>query len=451
MGEKIKYWLEKPLFIYVFGFAFLIYRTSIYLPSFQLSTFLFFGITYCAINYLLLFVCKKIFRTVSYFEGLLLAIWVYISIGSQILFNYKSLAPVERILLVVAIIGVWTICSILQSRYLHLRITRINKFINVFIIILSSSSIIKGAMDLSKAHKHDALIMNHMVPSIPNPKDKDIVWILMDEYASPAYLRNDLHFKNDLIDSLKKNQFFVFDSLPSRENVTLYSVSSLFNLDDSIHINNYMYAAKYLNESKWMYQLHYLGYDFVNLDFFTIFTSKKLASIKLYYDNYLDQIFRNSSIESVYNKIDGYDRFSVDAYNQMIIQKFKKVQQTQSKKPRFIWTHLLIPHPIFYRNPDGSFQSKKIIANQDLPTEEGNKAYLEYLKYGNNVVLEMLNQIPDWKHKMIVISGDHGFRQYLKEGDARQFATFAAIYSPDMDTLDLKTIQYLQQIPLHLR
>ena len=266
-------------------------------------------------------------------------------------------------------------------------------------------------------------------------------------------MRNQLQFHDSLVDSLRSKNFYVFDSLASRSDQTIYSLNALFNLDDSIPVSNYQYAVYYLQKSKWVEQIEKQGYSFINLDFLNIGHKEKFMNINMIPDNYTEKIFNNSLflITRIVNKIKGIDaEMLIDDYNTKIIQQLTKTVKQKTSAPKFIWSHLLIPHLPFYRNENGLMNPKPIFDPVLYSNDQLSKQYLNYVSYANSIVLKILDQIPDHQQKTIIISGDHGARMLLLKNDEQRFKTFAAIYSPGLDTTKLKQIKYLQQIPFYL-
>ncbi|MBB5623298.1 hypothetical protein HDE69_004382 [Pedobacter cryoconitis] len=280
-------------------------------------------------------------------------------------------------------------------------------------------------------------------------KDKDLIWILLDEYASPASLSSQFKFHDTLVDSLQTKGFFVFDKLRSRSDATVYSVNSLFNLDDSVSISNYIYATDYLDKSHWVKHLEKTGYKFINLDFFNIGGHPKFSYLRIFSDNYTDQIIAGSMFVWILDNLNE-DKMPFDRYNQKIISAFKQKVYEKHDKPVFIWVHLLIPHSPFFRNANGDLNKSPVSDIKTSPASAVIEQYTSYLSYGNTVVLKMLNEIPDWKNKVIIISGDHGARMLIPDDDPRRKQTFGAIYYPSMDHKELSKIKYMQQIPFHL-
>ncbi|QNK63107.1 hypothetical protein H7F33_00850 [Pedobacter sp. PAMC26386] len=277
-----------------------------------------------------------------------------------------------------------------------------------------------------------------------------MIWILLDEYASPASLESQFNFKDPLVDSLKDKGFFVFDGLHSRSDVTIYSVNSLFNLDYSPPVSNFMYATGYLNKSIWVKRMKNLGFEFISLDFQNIGNHNKIENLRIFPDNYSDQVLRGILFVDIFNNLFEKSAMPFDDYNQMVIKQFSRVVRVRRSKYALMWAHLLIPHPPFYRRTNGEINKSPILDLNTAPALVVTKQYTDYLSYGNSVVLKMLNEIPDWKSKTIIISGDHGARMLISPDDPRRRQPFGAIYYPGMDKNKLSKIKYMQEIPFYL-
>jgi len=447
MGEKLNRLLEKPLFVYLFGFFFLIYRSSTFFASFQFHIFLIFLGIYSGITCLAILIAKKIGLS-KYIIGWIIFAWCTLLFKDfifEIAVNPFSINL--RVSQLIYILFFLCILFFFIKRNQSILFTKkINQILNIFLSFLIVLTCLSGFKTNKLEKLHQSYIDDKSRPSINMTTNRDIIWILLDEYAAPACLKSQFHFHDWLVDSLQNKGFFVFDSLPSRYDATLLSINSLFNLDDSMPVSNSTYSAHYLKQSKWVYQLEQAGYSFISLDFLPIYSNPSFHTLPFYSDNYFNQIIQNTAIPIIWFKLSG----SIDIYNLELIQSLKKLIQKANNRPVFIWAHLLIPHFPSYRDEYG-IMNNKIIFNASISKPEAVKnAYKGYLFYGNNIVLDILNKIPNWKNKTIIISGDHGARMFLSPKDPRRFATFAAIYYTGMEKTELKHIKYLQQIPFYL-
>lgn len=453
MGKSLNSWLSKPVFIYTFGLFFLIYKTVEFFPSFQFTVFILSFLVYFIINYLVILLLKRT-GLIKYGSGWLIIVWIAVLFSDPVIsFFSKFISPayfaphyLPLLLVLPGLLLIW-----LRRKISERNILLFNRLFNVFIFILIGFAVISGINIRQYENAHDKKAQARVLPGLGTNNVKDIIWILMDEYAAPANLKSQFNYHDDLVDSLKARNFFVFDLLATRSDRTVYSVNSLFNLDDSIPTSNYLYAANYLNKSSWVKKLSINGYNFVNLDFFDIAGHSKFSYLPIYPDNYCDQLFINSLIAPLTERISKADKMPIDSYNGRVIGELIKQANAKKTGPTFIWAHLLIPHAPFYRDEKGTIVNDPVEdPERSASSSKVSRQYTGYLSYGNNVILNILKKIPGWKDKTIVISGDHGARMLIPPHDRRRTETFAAIYSPGMDENELKTIKYLQQIPFHL-
>ncbi len=450
MGEKLNRWLEKPVFIYGFGLFFLVFKTAQFFPYFEWKLFLSFLCLYTAITFTVLLIAQKL-GSGKYMAGWLLIIWIALLFTSNItrvfIQDFKIFFNITYLLVTVIIVCIFF--YLIKKRLNKIFIQRANKLLNIFLFFLMLINLIAGILNANKEKIHAANKSGRCIPIIQHKND--IIWILLDEYGAPESLNDQFQFHDKLVDSLRNKSFYVFDSLAYRTDATIYTLNSLFNLDDSIPITNYQYAAYYLKKSKWVEELEKQGYSFIDLDFLNIGGKEKFININIFPDNYTEKIFNNTFFAILLNNLKGIDdKMRIDDYNGKVIQALTKTVQQKVSYPRFIWSHLMIPHLPFYRNENGSLNPKPLYDPVLYSKAELSKQYLDYVSYANSVVLKILNEIPDRQQKTIIITGDHGARMLVSKNDKQRFETFAAIYYPRMDTTELINIRYLQQIPLHL-
>lgn len=337
-----------------------------------------------------------------------------------------------------------------QRRMSPFHLAFINKILNTFIIILTCTCLITGIHNYTSEKRHELALKQRDIVIKSNVSKKDIIWILADEYASPHALLKYFQFKDPLVDTLKKKGFFVFDNISSRSDVTIFSINSLFNLDDSLPLPNFMYAAQYLRISLWIKFLKQQGYQFTNLDFLNIGDQQHFLKLRIFPETYLDQILANTLLIRLWNSIIQNNKRPNDEYNFEVMKALHEKLTLSPTSPNFMWAHLMIPHTPFYRDSSGSLNANPISDLDHAHSNEIIHQYTSYLSYGNKKIIGILDSIPNWKNKIIIISGDHGARMLLKENDPERRSTFAAIYYSGMQDSELNTIKYIQQIPLHL-
>ncbi|MET4140758.1 sulfatase-like hydrolase/transferase [Pedobacter sp. UYP1] len=451
MGKIIEDWLSRAVFVYSFGLFFLIYKSTLYFASFEPLTFICFFAVYCLINYVILFVQEKL-GLYEYGTLWLIFSWIivlFIDRVSDLLSKFIDPSFFHLKYVIILIIIPCLILGLISKKTGSRKLKKLNPILNVFVFILIGLTLLSGIRLDQQEKKHTVALTNRKLPAFEIKNNKDLIWILLDEYADPASLKTQFKFHSYLVDSLETKGFFVFDTLCSRSDATVHSINSLFNLDDSISMPNYSYATNSLNQSLWIKSLQQKGYEFVNLDFFNIGGHPKFYLLRFFTDNYIDQLIEGSVFSILVNKAIK-EEMPADRYNQKIVSAFNLKVREKRAKPVFIWAHLLIPHEPFYRGANGQLNKDPVLDTKSSSPAKVASQYTAYLNYGNKVVLEMLNGIPDWRNKTIVISGDHGARMLVPDNDPRRKQPFGAIYYPGMDKRDLNKIKYMQQIPFHL-
>lgn len=320
----------------------------------------------------------------------------------------------------------------------------LNVFLSITIIIFSADGIRSWFNTRQETISHE-----HQIESRPFHNNKEIVWILMDEYGSSKSLEKLMGFQNSMDSLLKQRGFEVFEHAKSRSNTTLFSVYSIFNLDDSIKPSSYYEGINLLRNSKLVPSLEKEGYRFVNLGFFDISGHNMIADRSGYPYTYLQQILSGTLVSMIHSKWKN-SIAKCDAYNQDVLQKLDDSLSAKSSQNRFIWAHLTIPHEPFCRDSLGNLQEDK---SYDVSDSAFIKIqYISYLKYGNKRVIQLLDKHPDLKEKIVIISGDHGPRYPFLSDKTSQLDPFLAIRYPNKHSaMDNQGIIQLSKLPLILK
>jgi hypothetical protein len=125
--------------------------------------------------------------------------------------------------------------------------------------------------------------------------------------------------------------------------------------------------------------------------------------------------------------------YSTLRINNKILQATRQEVTDTANGPRFIYTHVMMPHLPFYFHKDGS-RIKEVTwwENQPVKKEE----YVDYLQYSNTVYLSLIDYIlANSKNPPIILFlSDHGFRQFnnsMLVDDKMKYMTLMSIYLPD--------------------
>jgi hypothetical protein len=456
MLKKIKKILDFSIYPYLIGIFYFVYKLSfapvefdwivclLYFSFFGFSTF--FSILFFKkkVHFLQIPVLVSVCWIAILFHGNIIS-------GLKIIFNsynnrYKY---------------VWTsafIVAIIFS-FLSNRLSKYNVFLNraanTFFLLLILISGMQTLIQYGKAELRvmSAITKNNKIARIDSVK-KDIVWILMDEYASSEVLKRRFDFVNPLDSVLQKKGFALLPNIKSRTNLTMYSLNSIFNFDDSTEPYGLKFAAFELEKSALPVVLKKNGYQFKSLSFFNIGDEKQVEKLYTYHQTLIFQLIQGTIpdillqnyFRKLYLKLFYYQKNILPNYNGFVYDHFIKEIKAPKTEPVFLWAHFLIPHGPLFKFEHGVL--KPIIAVDSVSVKKG---YIEYLKYGNYLLEKILNENPQLMNKIVIISGDHGIRLgYIESGDDRMKPYFAIHFPRSYDTLFLKKLKYISEVPSFL-
>ncbi len=448
MGEKINRMLAKPVYPYLYGFAFLVFKSSAYFGSFKILPALNALIIYFFVTYISLLFFRKFTGTAGAAVPVLI-VWtsLFHVVGVAQLFHYPySYIPLSFYVWFYgfALLVLLATCRVSVKISLVLSET-VNRLINVFLMITSCIFFFTGIKKMQET-KIETRAHSHVLPTYPDLiHQKDIVWILMDEYGASAPLKEQFGFTNPLDSILEKERFSILKTMHSRYNNTLFSVNSIFNLDDSIMPSSFYEGVDLLRHSELVPLIESSGYQFVNLGFFDMAEHPMMADRSGYPYTYQQQLFSGTLFSMIY----GHWKNTIpkcDQYSRQVLQKLTEAVSVRSPQPRFIWAHLTIPHEPFCRNRMGKIQKDTAVGAMDSVFIK--RKYIDYLSYGNSILISLIKKHPGLSDKIIVISGDHGPRfPYLTKKEYQKWP-FAAIHFPtSYDTVGLQQLRYISQLP----
>lgn len=281
----------------------------------------------------------------------------------------------------------------------------------------------------------------------------DIYYILLDGYTNNKTLQQEfganIHAFESELDSLG---FKVIPHSRSNYNFTHMSLSSVFNLQYLGHLDpshrfstkDFLQSYQTMRQNEWCRILRKEGYDISN---FSIFD---LEEAPVQVEPFLKELhYRSISGQTLFNKLnrdigwqwrhkDGQrdlnagDEIYAQTQLKRITETFDgvlKESRTKSSKPRFVYAHFLLPHETFYFDSTGKRKPLSHTINARL-----NKAdYVSQLKYTNQFVLRpLINSILQYNERpaIIILQGDHGYRNYPLDKTDLEFENFNAIYFP---------------------
>jgi hypothetical protein len=267
---------------------------------------------------------------------------------------------------------------------------------------------------------------NSAVKTKPN-----IYLLLFDGYPGYKSLKDSFAFANDsLYHFLEQKQFKILPVF-SNYNMTYYSMSSMLNMQyiDKSYTplantaENDQERIKEIKNAAVVSRLKAIGYHFTNYSIFDIadkpsvkgnsfvVSQATLLTNKIFFNKILKDIgwhfifgkYRIPFIEKLYR---GDER-----NNQFIEEQLTKNDSADVSAPRFVYAHLLMPHPPFFCDSMGNKLPAELVFD---PKQQANKsAFLSYLKYSNKKLEAMVAAIAKTDPgAIIIVMSDHGYRDY---------------------------------------
>jgi len=287
-----------------------------------------------------------------------------------------------------------------------------------------------------------------IAPACDTCAKPDIYFLLFDEYAGSSAMKELWNYNNDDLDGfLLKKGFRIQPYSRSNYNFTPFSMASTLSMDylhtvsnpQACTVKDYTEMASEIKNNRVCSFLESTGFTIINHSIFDL--DKNPAIV---FESFLPLKTRLITSQTFLSRVQKdlmhlllVGRFEIkwlskdliySTYhnNEKLIRATLNESLRSSHKPRFIYSHIEMPHPPFYFNKKGKQDDKAtlIAENKSLPI----KSYLEYLPYTNEVIKKIVNSILTNTKKpvVIILMGDHGFR--TKQPKPYHFRNQNAIY-----------------------
>jgi hypothetical protein len=278
----------------------------------------------------------------------------------------------------------------------------------------------------------------------------DIFLIIPDQYSGNLALKNVFHFDNSEFENqLKSRGFHVAEQSSSNYNLTPFSIASLFNMNyldlppgkqDFASVN---VSYRILRNSRVIKFLDASGYNFYNCSIFD-FDKKpaykykaflpygnKLITAQTFTDRISDD-FRQDILTGKFHFKNLQKKIAYENlhYNDEMIRQTEMIAAQKVGTPKFVYTHLMMPHYPYYFDRNGNPLPVEKLTRQ---TGANRADYLEYLVYTNHQLIELIDQVlaNSAKPPVIILLSDHGLQ---KIGDRKyDFCNLNALKFPGQD------------------
>ncbi len=310
--------------------------------------------------------------------------------------------------------------------------TRLTFFFNLLFIILIALDIFTG---ISKQNNSLAKNNNKITGTdiIPDSCDKpDIYLLLFDEYSGNKALKEWFGYDNSAIENyLQQKGFRLIPAARSNYDATSFSMASLLNMeymnwyrnDSQLLRTDIVESQLRIKHNKTVSLLERNGYEIVNLSIFDLHeqpscigqqflavNTKLIAEETLLYrlcDEFAWWINKYGLLKKILPVTSTEDQAK---NNHQTIDQTCKEAARKISKPKFVYSHFLIPHWPFLYDKHGN--AVKEIAVEGDSNKDQITPYLEYLEYGNTQIRKIVDTIlhHSGNNAVILLMSDHGYR-----------------------------------------
>lgn len=369
----------------------------------------------------------------------------------SILSGYTSLLLFSAIVFALFMIKIVKASRIDPKKILYLNVTMI--CILAAEITVSFSKWIEYRKDDNLIYPYKMLCQKYVSKEMPDSSKPDIYFLVFDEYTNNKTLKKIWGLNNDSItDWLSSNDFYVPANTRANYTFSSYSISSTFNMGyiqdikksvDATVAQNVLQSVQSLSNNETFCILKKEQYT---VRFLAPFRNTiEQNNLEHYFDDLIyDQAYRQTfpgcfekdilwnfqKKDTAFNMNKPIPAPELLRFNS-ILQTIQKVKATinasADRKPQFVYGHFLITHGPHI------FDSNGKLTPWQLHMPPMFKTYPAQIKYANKVMKEIVTRIRqnNRPNTIIIIEGDHGFRQLTGSGPDIYLPNFSAIYFPD--------------------
>lgn len=453
-NRLLLFFQQEPVFLFLLPVFFVLHGFMRNYSSIAVIDAIGLLFLYVACSFVLAFIAWLFYRNIikaAFIAAVLMAFQFFfgniqdslVKISSQgFISKYRFIIPVS--LFVFAII-------IILTKKASASLPKISAYLNVLLLLLL-------AMDVGwliiKPGKVERISTAAALPdklAIPANRNKpDIYLILLDQYAGASALKDVFAFDNSAFENaLTARGFHIVKNSRSNYNLTPFSMASLLSMD---YLGREMGEKKNLNVG-YSYEIirnscviHFLeknGYRFYNYSLFDFpgYPAYKYKDFLPYgtrlitastFTGRVMRDLRSSVLEGKVGSTSMREKIAYEYlhFNDTIFKWTQDITINKTDKPRFIYSHFMLPHfPYYFDSLGKPLPIEKLSGFRKTNAND----YTGYLQYGNKKIMELVDHLlttsPD--PPVIMLLSDHGFRNPDKKADRKyDFMNLNAIYIP---------------------
>lgn len=332
---------------------------------------------------------------------------------------------------------------------------KIHMFLTISLLVLLlydiGGAILKGRANLLK----ESLFIKPELPILENNSSlvqqlyPDIYYFIFDMHGSTSGLRQSLGYNNSLLDSnLISSNYTVTTNSTSATNYTLTSMAAVFNMSSlPLENNNFLsfydaYKARLsLQQNILIPFLQKNNYRIVNASTFPLYKEDTTFIYRSGWGHPEELMLNQTLVTHLINTykwlltswfpshFKSMDEIiyadDLRTTKESLVRVNSEIISKDSSKPKFVYTHLFIPHEPFKYDSTGAI----IPWAPDLYEGGlGNNLFISQLVYCRNLISELSHniQMNATRSSIIIFQGDHGIRNN-KSNDKNVFNVLNAI------------------------
>lgn len=283
----------------------------------------------------------------------------------------------------------------------------------------------------------------------------DIYHLLFDSYTSNEQLQKHWQYTNPLYSQLDSLGFFTVNNATSNYSLTALSLNSAFNMSylagnkkERIHsFDNFLLWSLNLENNSWFRLLQQYDYDVrINSLIYAPYSTKAKGNmahgspqswLRLQtFEKVIADPWRFNQLKKLVGRSTALPRpvatkySTMQQYNLNTAQQVYKDLATPTPGPGYAFYHFLLPHYPYLFDAAGN---PLPVTATTLGLDP--KGYLQQVQYSNLLINKLVTSIlahNPAKPKIIIISGDHGFKDFqMGTTDTSPYQTITAIYFSD--------------------
>lgn len=392
-----------------------------------------------------------------------------------LLFFYFFGASVQQFLQKLPVFGnvfkqsFFIIYILLISIFLFLRLAsekkivsaKIHLYLSVCLLLLIAYDISSFATKNKKQLKQQNLLIQSGIPVLKAPglttslQKPDIYFFIFDMHGSSNSFQKIFQFNNHTLDSgLIQSGFSLAPNSSCASNYTLTSMASLFSMTqlplankEQLSFREMYRARNSIANNPVVPFLKQEGYSIINASPFPLFKDDTTFLFHIGWGQPEELIKNQTLFRSVQKTVSWlfekyfpavFQSAEYKVYRDDLITIKKSLQRVErtilkkdTTKPRFVYSHLFIPHEPFKFDSSGKIipWSKDMYLNQ---TAE--QYFIQQLIYCRKLILKLAADIQkkNARPAVIIFQGDHGYRVNQQSANANEvFNVLNAIYFPE--------------------